>query len=326
MIHERPTEEMVERAALYALGALPPEEAAAFEAHLREGCRACQGEMETFAAVTGQLGYAVVPEGPPLEVRGRLLARLSSGAAGPVAVEEVSEVPAPAGGPRRTVVRSAEVEWQAAGPGVAVKPLFQDPAEERLTILARMEPGAQYPSHEHAGTEEVYLLGGDLKVEDQVLRAGDYCGAPPGSVHTGASTDAGCTLLIMASERDRILGEEGPEAPKQGLVFVRSTEGAWRELGSAGVAVKPIFTDLARGTTTALVRMRAGASLARSHRTRAQQLYVIEGDARVTSQVLRAGDYYRAGAGTPGEDIGTEGGCLFLLNSARQEIPGGVPA
>jgi hypothetical protein len=69
-------DDMLELASLYALGVPAPQDAAAFEAHLREGCRICQKELDGFAALIGPLGYAVPPARPRAEIRERVLSRL----------------------------------------------------------------------------------------------------------------------------------------------------------------------------------------------------------------------------------------------------------
>ncbi len=52
----------------------------------------------------------------------------------------------------------------------------------------------------------------------------------------------------------------------------------------------------------------------------AEQFYMLEGDAHVAGPVLRAGDYYRAPAGTLHEVTYTEGGCTFLVISSHIEL------
>lgn len=59
-------------AAPYALGALDPDETAAFEAHLA-GCAACRAEVESFRDVVGLVGFAARPAEPPLALRDRIL-------------------------------------------------------------------------------------------------------------------------------------------------------------------------------------------------------------------------------------------------------------
>jgi anti-sigma-K factor RskA len=71
-------DDMLELASFYALGVPAPQEAAAFEAHLREGCRICQKELDGFTALVGALGYAVPPARARAEVRARLLSRLQA--------------------------------------------------------------------------------------------------------------------------------------------------------------------------------------------------------------------------------------------------------
>jgi hypothetical protein len=91
-----------------------------------------------------------------------------------------------------------------------------------------MEGGVRYPPHRHADTEELYLLDGDLMVEGQVLRAGDYCAATGGTTRGAVYSEAGCTFLLVASERDAIVEDREMAAPPEGFRFVRATEGAWR--------------------------------------------------------------------------------------------------
>jgi hypothetical protein len=49
------------------------------------------------------------------------------------------------------------------------------------------------------------MLSGDLHVEGQVIRAGDYCRGDSGSVHGETFTDAGCLFLMMASQDNQIV-------------------------------------------------------------------------------------------------------------------------
>src|SRR5262245_60778175 len=60
---------------------------------------------------------------------------------------------------------------------------FRDQATGRFTELVRMDRGIRYPPHRHTDTEELNLLEGDLAVERQVLRAGDYCAVIVGTIH-----------------------------------------------------------------------------------------------------------------------------------------------
>lgn len=105
-----------------------------------------------------------------------------------------------------TVVAASESAWEGTGfAGVEVRRLFLDAAHDRATMLMRMAPGATYPAHRHGGVEECYVLDGDLRRGDVVLRAGDYQRAAPDSVHAPQASTAGCLLFVVSSLRDEIL-------------------------------------------------------------------------------------------------------------------------
>lgn len=325
MQHLIPTDEVLELATLYALGALSAEEAVAFEAHLAEGCRACEEEVKAFAAISGHLGYAALPQSPRPEVLDRLIARVRSDAAGAPMAETRREAGTEPTHPDSTIIRSTEGEWEAGHiEGLLVKRLFLDPDGQRFTALARLEAGVQYPSHRHADTEELYLLEGDLTVEDQALHSGDFCAATAGSVHRFTYTRGGCTFFVVASERDEIVETGAVGDPETELVFVRATDGVWQKGPVEGVAIKQIFSDPMRGTITSLVRMRPGAKLPTRRQMASQQLYMLEGAASIANQVLSAGDYYRGAARTLKAFESAREGCLFLRVCSREEMLVGV--
>ncbi len=68
-------DELVESAALYALGALSGDERQRLEAHLQT-CAACQAEARAFAAVVDRLAYAAPRVDPPRRLRSDILAAL----------------------------------------------------------------------------------------------------------------------------------------------------------------------------------------------------------------------------------------------------------
>ena len=146
-----------DRAALHDLGALPPEEAARFRAHLGT-CFTCRIEVESLGKVTSRLGLLPIEAEPPAGLRARLLERagLKIAAVGeqPPASPEVEQIwkqwegdPSAAA---EIVVRAADGTWEPTGcPGVEVRRLFADPANEGATLLIRMAPGSSYPAHRH---------------------------------------------------------------------------------------------------------------------------------------------------------------------------------
>jgi anti-sigma factor ChrR (cupin superfamily) len=93
-------------------------------------------------------------------------------------------------------------DWEEAAPGISVKILATDTERERVSMLVRLAPGAAYPPHEHAGVEELYLLHGELIVDDKKLYPGDYIRAEAGSADARVWSETGCTCVLLTSTRD----------------------------------------------------------------------------------------------------------------------------
>jgi anti-sigma factor ChrR (cupin superfamily) len=103
------------------------------------------------------------------------------------------------------IVRSHQVNWQPYSvPGVTVGILHIDDEKREITALVRLEPGLEYPLHQHAGIEEVFMLEGDLVAGGQICYQGDYIRSFPQSTHAPI-THEGCLLLVRSSLDDEIL-------------------------------------------------------------------------------------------------------------------------
>ena len=104
------------------------------------------------------------------------------------------------------VVRKDGGAWSEAKPGVLVKQLAVDPAQHSVTMLVRMDPGSSWPPHRHGGTEQCFVLEGELHVgEETVLHAGDFQSMDSATVHPVQWTATGCLLLIVSSQHDQLL-------------------------------------------------------------------------------------------------------------------------
>jgi anti-sigma factor ChrR (cupin superfamily) len=201
-LHVEPNDDLRELASLYALDALAQEEKAAYEAHLGAGCAVCVAEVACFHKVTGAIGLSVDPVSPQAELRGRVM-------------ETIARTPQPPAQKSAGVLsdkdgvmiaRPAEMTWAAGElPGVFLKVLFNDTTRGYKTAMVRMTEGTHYPSHKHAGVEELYLLEGDLFVGEMSMRAGDYCRAEAGSIHEEIATKNGCLFVVTSSHQDELL-------------------------------------------------------------------------------------------------------------------------
>jgi anti-sigma factor ChrR (cupin superfamily) len=201
-------DEAEENAALFALGALDRQQAARFARHLESGCEFCAGELARDLEVLAELAGTPPPVPPAPALWERLRARLRSVAA-PPSVEGIQvwkRWREPSGASRESyILRDRPDDWErTACPGVHIKRLHVDTARRYVTMLVRMRPLSSYPGHLHAGTEECYVIEGDLAVGGEVLGPGDYQYAAAGSEHGVQSTEHGCLLLIVSSQDDEL--------------------------------------------------------------------------------------------------------------------------
>jgi len=192
--NEESIEQIRERAALYALGALPADEAALVEARLAAGDARYAAEVAACRPVVDDLAWAARPAVPRPAARARVLARVAALEAPVIEQDGVR------------FVRGAQLEWQP-GPiaGFETRALRVDEANGRITLLARLAPGAVYPAHRHRGVEEIYLVEGELTINGVVMRAGDYCSAEADSLHDGIRTTGGCVFVVTASAFDEFV-------------------------------------------------------------------------------------------------------------------------
>src|SRR6185436_1533545 len=102
-------------------------------------------------------------------------------------------VPAPEG---RT-----ESKWEEVAPGISCKLLATDREQHRVSMLVWLAPGVPYPPHTHAGVEELYLLHGELMIEDRKLYPGDYNRAEPGTGDQIVWSGTGCMCVLLTSTR-----------------------------------------------------------------------------------------------------------------------------
>ena len=101
------------------------------------------------------------------------------------------------------VVQANEMEWEPITyPGCYVKTLMVDPKQGLLTVLLKMEPGAQLPDHEHALMEQTYMIEGrlvDLEGPEKGLEVGpgEFVYRPAGSRHAAYTPDGGLMVAIF---------------------------------------------------------------------------------------------------------------------------------
>lgn len=96
-----------------------------------------------------------------------------------------------------------ERKWRDVGVGLSVLDLHEEGG--RRLQLARLSPGGRILTHQHSGTEVMYVVKGSLVVDGVRLHAGDVTIAPPGSLHRETWSAEGCEVVIECSPNDALM-------------------------------------------------------------------------------------------------------------------------
>jgi anti-sigma factor ChrR (cupin superfamily) len=101
------------------------------------------------------------------------------------------------------LVRANEMPWQPIRyPGCYVKTLLADRQTGLLTVLLKMDPGAELPDHEHVMLEQTYVIEGRLVDKDGpesglTCGPGEFVWRPAGSRHSAWTPEGGLMIAIF---------------------------------------------------------------------------------------------------------------------------------
>jgi quercetin dioxygenase-like cupin family protein len=175
---------------LFALQVLSPREIASVEAQILS-CEGCRHEIETLRPVMRSfIGWPTDVLRSAESLWGQLAKRIAGEAATQPFVPPLEAPDKP--------------EWEEVAPGIQVKILARNAEIDSVSMLVRLDPGTDYPAHRHAGTEELHLLHGVLKVDDRTLYPGDFIHSEAGSVDHRVWSETGCTCFLMTSTEDSL--------------------------------------------------------------------------------------------------------------------------
>ena len=178
--------DLEELATLDALGALDETERPSYVARLAHASadeRASVGEI--YDAATTVAAALVTADAPSPRVKDALLARASRSSRGPL-----------------FSLRAADADWRPVMPGISAWLLRLDTVRDTAMVVVRLGAGVTYPAHHHSGAEECYVLAGDVTIEGQSYRAGDFHHADAGSNHGPVSSERGAEFLLVVAASD----------------------------------------------------------------------------------------------------------------------------
>ena len=179
------------QAAAYVMQVLRPHDRAAFDAHIAS-CVQCRQELDTLRPIADR--FAFWPTNvlrPPASLQERLASRIAAETGQAVAPPPEKQWDEPA--------------WDEVAPGIFCKLMATDTERHRVSMLVRLLPGVEYPAHTHAGLEELFLLDGELWIDERKLHPGDYNRAEAGTGDKRVWSETGCTCVLITSTQD-VLG------------------------------------------------------------------------------------------------------------------------
>ncbi len=185
-------DELQQLIAIRALGALSGDDLAQLEKRLLEDVPA-RLEMARFFDTAAAVAAAIPQKAPPAGLRGKILNRIRL-----TTQFSPGQSVAPSPPPDPFSFINHDAPWlPTIVPGVRLKVLSASASQTYAVLLLELAAGTVYPEHDHRGTEDTYVLSGDLKTEGCMLGAGDYFHAEPGTHHQALTSENGCTALLV---------------------------------------------------------------------------------------------------------------------------------
>jgi anti-sigma factor ChrR (cupin superfamily) len=160
----------------YALGALDPEERAAFEAHAAQ-CGACKAEVGAQQRVVSALPHVLDNVVPDAKLRQQLF--------------DLSLAPT-------LPIDLGAYAWQEVVPGIRIHVLREEPERGVRACLVWATPGARHPRHRHLGDENILVLQGSLLDDRGSYGPGQVCHSRTDSIHAeqiGPGEDCICYVV-----------------------------------------------------------------------------------------------------------------------------------
>jgi len=181
------SEQQQEQASLYVLGAMPAQERQAFEARVKADpeLRGLVLELQrSTALMAASQSSASLPPG----LKDKVMNRISAPATTPPRYAPGFEFHG-SDDPRGWKELPVRGAW--------IKLLSLERDRGYAVLLGRLEAGVRYPAHEHLGSEQLFILTGDLHIGNRALGPGDFHHADAGTSHGVNYSEQGCTLLAV---------------------------------------------------------------------------------------------------------------------------------
>jgi len=144
--------------------------------------------------LTLALAHSATHAAPRPEVKQALLAKLQA------------EPPIP---PGFSFARSDDARWVPHPvPGIRMKVLSVNRAQQYATLLLDVAPGTRFPPHHHGAAEECYVISGSLSTCGRRLGPGDFVHADARTDHGELYTEEGCQVLLVVEPEEFMIDSQ----------------------------------------------------------------------------------------------------------------------
>jgi len=144
------------------------------------------------------------------------------------------------------------------------------------------------------------------KTLDQLVLAGPSATPPP------ALKDKVLGRLQARAGTASSLGRQSLPGALQGLRFQGSSNADWKELPVRGAFIKLLSLQADHGYAVLLGKLDPGVRYPAHTNVGPEDFYILTGDLHVGDQVLRAGDFHHADAGSHHEENYSVEGCTLV--------------
>ncbi|SDZ40597.1 cupin domain-containing protein [Bacillus sp. 166amftsu] len=94
------------------------------------------------------------------------------------------------------IVHKENMKWDdGMYPGTSMCYLWEEPETGRVVFLVKVDPGGRIPLHNHLRREIAYLVEGEVRLNEDIMKAGDFLVAAGEQAHD-VYTETGCTFFI----------------------------------------------------------------------------------------------------------------------------------
>ncbi|MGM1050625.1 MAG: cupin domain-containing protein [Bacillota bacterium] len=95
-----------------------------------------------------------------------------------------------------TIIRKNEMKWEEGMyEGTEMCYLWEDPEHGRYVFLVKVNPRCSIPFHDHPRREIAYVVEGEVRLNDDLLKKGDFLTAVGSEAHD-VYTETGCIFYI----------------------------------------------------------------------------------------------------------------------------------